>query len=382
VTHDEAFLDSIREEPDDDGLRLIYADFLEDRGDPRGEFIRVQVELARMAQDDPRWEEYWRRERELLEAHWDAWARPLEQAMAGRKVPAGMFWLDRVSGFRRGFVEVWTTKGRLFVDRCAEVFRLDPIRHVRLDRAGSLMEEVAGCPWLRYVEVLEFIDYYTDPVRADGAAALARSPYLGRLRELNLQRNDIGDEGLRMLCDASWLPGLVRLNLVDNGLGEDGLTALAGAHLSALTDLRLGGNRPGRGLTPLVHSHVAEQLTDLDVSGCNLSPSDLACLLESPRLCRLTHLDLGCNPLGLEGARLLAGSPLLGQLTSLFLDRCDLGDEGVGALIDSPHLAKHPALNLQRNGLSERSSRLLVEAGLWDRVLVEELDPGTGERLL
>ena len=45
-----AFIHSIREAPDDDAPRLVYADWLEDNGDPqRAEFIRVQCELARTA---------------------------------------------------------------------------------------------------------------------------------------------------------------------------------------------------------------------------------------------------------------------------------------------------------------------------------------------
>lgn len=41
------FVRAIIEQPDDDALRLIYADFLEERGDrDRAEFIRVQIELA------------------------------------------------------------------------------------------------------------------------------------------------------------------------------------------------------------------------------------------------------------------------------------------------------------------------------------------------
>jgi len=37
------FIDTILERPDDDGPRLVYADWLEERGDPRGEFIRLQI---------------------------------------------------------------------------------------------------------------------------------------------------------------------------------------------------------------------------------------------------------------------------------------------------------------------------------------------------
>src|SRR5262245_1243255 len=41
------FLATIRESPDEDGPRLIYADWLEEQGEcDRAEFIRVQCELA------------------------------------------------------------------------------------------------------------------------------------------------------------------------------------------------------------------------------------------------------------------------------------------------------------------------------------------------
>src|SRR5262245_50020718 len=48
---EEALLQTIFDNPDDDAPRLIYADWLEERGDPvnvaRAEFIRVQIELER-----------------------------------------------------------------------------------------------------------------------------------------------------------------------------------------------------------------------------------------------------------------------------------------------------------------------------------------------
>jgi uncharacterized protein (TIGR02996 family) len=49
VTHQTAFLKAILADTDgDDGPRLVYADWLDEHGDPRGEFIRVQCELARL----------------------------------------------------------------------------------------------------------------------------------------------------------------------------------------------------------------------------------------------------------------------------------------------------------------------------------------------
>jgi uncharacterized protein (TIGR02996 family) len=50
-----AFLQALREAPDDATPRLVYADWLEERGDPaRAEFLRLQPALEGMKPDDPR----------------------------------------------------------------------------------------------------------------------------------------------------------------------------------------------------------------------------------------------------------------------------------------------------------------------------------------
>ena len=36
-----AFLQAMQEHPEDNALRLVFADWLEERGDPRGELIRL-----------------------------------------------------------------------------------------------------------------------------------------------------------------------------------------------------------------------------------------------------------------------------------------------------------------------------------------------------
>jgi uncharacterized protein (TIGR02996 family) len=50
---EQAFLRAISACPDDLDLRLVYADWLEDRGDQRSEFVRLQAHLAALAPDDP-----------------------------------------------------------------------------------------------------------------------------------------------------------------------------------------------------------------------------------------------------------------------------------------------------------------------------------------
>jgi uncharacterized protein (TIGR02996 family) len=91
MTREEAFLLAIIDEPEDDGLRLIFADWLEEQCDPRGEFIHVQMELARGVTENRLRRRLKARERELLEAHAAEWLGPLRG-------------LVRRCHFRRGFL--------------------------------------------------------------------------------------------------------------------------------------------------------------------------------------------------------------------------------------------------------------------------------------
>jgi uncharacterized protein (TIGR02996 family) len=45
------FLRAVKAKPDDDGLRLIYADWLDERDDPRGQFLRLHLALKTLSPD-------------------------------------------------------------------------------------------------------------------------------------------------------------------------------------------------------------------------------------------------------------------------------------------------------------------------------------------
>ena len=98
-----ALLVAIRAAPDDDAPRLVYADWLDEHGQPeRAEFIRVQCELART--DDPALR---RGEAELLTAHHDTFAGPLA-------APHLRF------RFHRGFIVAFGHTGLFVRDRPGE----------------------------------------------------------------------------------------------------------------------------------------------------------------------------------------------------------------------------------------------------------------------
>lgn len=85
---EEALRRVVWEHPDDDAARLVYADYLAERGDPRGEFIGLQVRLSHHegAEKDRR------RAESLLRSHQDAWLGGLKRL------------LTRVE-FHRGFLD-------------------------------------------------------------------------------------------------------------------------------------------------------------------------------------------------------------------------------------------------------------------------------------
>src|SRR5580704_11822771 len=72
-------LAAVLADPYDDPARQVLADALQERNDPRGEFIAVQLALARHdgARETVKTKPLWDRFRELHSAHSAKWAKPL-----------------------------------------------------------------------------------------------------------------------------------------------------------------------------------------------------------------------------------------------------------------------------------------------------------------
>src|SRR5947209_4719841 len=124
MREDSAFLRTIAAAADDDAPRLVYADWLADRGDPRGTFVRLQCALAALPPEDPLRSDLEQTERRLLAAHAADWTADL----AGR-----------VSGwqFCRGFVEEITLSAAAFLEYGADLLRPGLIRTVHLTDGGD-----------------------------------------------------------------------------------------------------------------------------------------------------------------------------------------------------------------------------------------------------
>ena len=222
MTHDEAFLQAIIANPVDDAPRLIYADWLEERGDPRGEFIRVQCDLARMAPGDPRYFELYRRTEQLWAAHSETWLQPLHRALAERSLSFhhalfhGHMCLPRGPLFDRGFLEQVSMAADQFLTLADMLFRLAPVRKADLLGARDHMSALARSPYLARLKALglhgqpndftpsDFSDYDPDPcwlapIGDVGARALAATPHLAGVDRLDLTTNPIGRAAAALL---------------------------------------------------------------------------------------------------------------------------------------------------------------------------------------
>jgi uncharacterized protein (TIGR02996 family) len=215
VNEEEAFLQTIAENADDDLPRLIFADWLEERGDPRGEFIRVQCALARMPPDDPDRPQVEERERGLLGQYEHVWTD----------------WLARLVDhweFRRGFVERVVMLPRSFVAHGKELLRAAPVRHIHFFRRNQMhITEIMVLARSPFLTRLETIRLNTDRgIRDEDVRELAASPNLIRLSCLDLSDNWISNLGAAYLADSLFLSELHVLKLARNRIGPPGKRAL------------------------------------------------------------------------------------------------------------------------------------------------------------
>src|SRR5262245_57040379 len=74
---EDSFVRPLQDDPADDTSLLVFADWLDERGDVRGEFLRVQRELAGWVPDLRRRSALQAREQELVSRFGRAWLGPL-----------------------------------------------------------------------------------------------------------------------------------------------------------------------------------------------------------------------------------------------------------------------------------------------------------------
>jgi uncharacterized protein (TIGR02996 family) len=380
---EQSFVEDIVARPDDDAPRLIFADWLEDHGDPqRAEFIRRQCERAAKLGDAGELQSWLdcrptvsygsRREHPFahsilgaLDVDESAWSDTEGRSLEAHLEETGRErWLRGLSlpiAFRRGFPERIETGAYEYLQHADILERIAPVQAIRLvdfspppqeedidwDQADADRLEwtsrLAECPQLKRWRELEFLAC----PGWDLFDALLSSPHLRNLRRLVATSNEVGG-GVEIVADKRfkhlrWLD----LHDSDSAGGRPGDTVfihlVTSPHLARLEYLGFGGNAVrDKGVVALASSPTMGRLRSLSLRSSYLSPAALRALGNSTTLKSLRHLDVSWSledSLDDGALAMLLESPLFPKLTLLDICSNEVTDEGVLRLSRSPRAA-------------------------------------------
>lgn len=226
-------LAAVLADPQDTEARLIYADWLTQQGDPRGELIVLQVELASGRLKGARKGQAAKREKALLRKHGRGWAK---EAMQHAKTFA----------FERGFVGTIEMTGTAWASRGAQLLAREPITTLQIDGVNrNSLVAIANAPHTARLARIESMDSLWLRAAPDAAAltAFLSSKHVGQVRDLDLRIAVVGPVDTSTLFDGVVLPKVERLALGIYQVPEVALASLATIRAPALRELVLGLSR-------------------------------------------------------------------------------------------------------------------------------------------
>jgi uncharacterized protein (TIGR02996 family) len=338
-----ALLDSIRATPDDEELRLVYADALEETDElDRAELVRAQIAAVR----DP-----------ALAARATALQIERDKALAVQAIQwrsdRGLVWHVDAR------IEDWLAHG-------AALFETEPItsivvsdpRHEIVDDDSDhvdLVVDLAKQRWLSFVHAIE-IPVYSMIGEPEVVVELLGSPHLRRLAQLTVG-HPLTAIAAAKHCAMPALKGLF-VHCEGSSEGDDALRAYA-ERRDALTQLALVGcGTSAAGMSSIVQAgwkleHLITAGTHYQVD--DIGAAGLRALARAPALASLRELQIETGGLDDAAVRALAESPYLRSLTKLgFAGNTEITDDGIAVLAESPVLASVRVLNLTETAVSAR----------------------------
>jgi uncharacterized protein (TIGR02996 family) len=327
-----ALLRAIRDMPDEDTPRLVYADYLEEEGNAaRAEFIRVQCALARLPEGDPQRHPLEDRQHELLAEHECEWLGVAHDAMDELEE-----WT-----FERGFVHEVAASPYFMRGPGSDLCTANLVRRWRVtsgqDNFPEDLKEAGQRGWFARLDAVDLSGWYTALGELSGF--LSRSNF-GKLRELDLT----GRDGLDALPELlAFAPFRDRLKVLRCGGGTYG----TGGRLDAAELIRALGPDC--------------RLEELAAPNTLLTAADLGDLLAARMCSQLTSLDVGRNGIEAGGWTAFRSAPCrlreldLSHLIAFPLDR----------LFQCPSLRDLRILRISSFGQSAENVRALAESPFW-----------------
>lgn len=355
----EPFEKAIIESPDDSGAYAVYSDWLTDREDPRGEFIRIQLELEDPKLSFRRRIDLEQQERSALAKHARAWLGELTPFLVDQKEalrqpgwPRGARCFEY--RFARGLLECVQMRlySRTLAQALGQSHLASLLRELLIDQLEPVSDRNAASSGESYgSEVVSALkDAQFDNLRcfrlgsedhrvcqARGTGVVELLHQMPRLENLHLAATDVDAEKLftmelptlrsltiyhlhhypiELLAENSSLTNLESLHLIPQEgctLNEEIVATIAqSAYLRNLTRLRLWRSQMGeRGIAEIVESGLLSRLEELDLTHGSVSDVEAQMLAESPDMRSLHLLVLDVNPITAEGIKELKKTGIL-----------------------------------------------------------------------
>ncbi len=219
-----AFEAAIYELPDDDMPRLVYADWLEEHGQPeRAELIRLQCRMARGEPHSPEEED---RAFDLVEEYRKTWTAHLLQD-------------DRTTwAFQRGFPEELQLELAVMLEQWHVWAAVPRVRYLTLSNTTDyLLRSFATRSWNPEWSVLRLSEepkpwLHEQPHDlTSGIRAVALSPQARRVRELYFDCHALSEGGVVALCESPHLEQLLFLGVNARYMEEPRLVKRFGERL-------------------------------------------------------------------------------------------------------------------------------------------------------
>lgn len=344
----------VRANRDDAAPFLVYADWLTQKGDPRGELIMVQHKRAGGA-TDPALEA---REKELLSEnqsflggvipHGEPRGRRLADGVATATWRWGFFdslrlfntidWMDGAFPTE----EVTTRVFQLPAAACLRELKVGVLRWEYQARdVATVIEQGKKAPFAKELSILRIGDVGgidIDCAHHEIGDVSDVSKAFPNLRELTIWGYEIGLKDLD-------LPKLETLKIQTCGLSVDTLGAVVTGKLPALARLELWFGS--------------------EDYGCGCTIDDVRPLLDSSAFPKLKHLGLMNTEMADDICSAIGEAKLLPQLESLNLSMGTMGDAGARSLLEHRERLKHlKSIDVSDNFLTEEMIEELKGAGL------------------
>lgn len=420
-------LQEVLADPRDLDARRVYADWLIERGDPRGDFISQQLRLSEMTGVEPEYASLLASTQRLQHKNIRKWLAPFFRSLQTSEEDYSRVVVNASMNavLHNGFLQQIAIPESQVGSCWDDLAKLEPVQGAEMIVGESISEEclrleqaknwrhlkISSDGWftaygvaqvLRWgLDSIEHLDFSGCDLGGDGARLLAGEetdladhydqwdevPTINhrQLVSLGLRNTGIQDEGLKTILAASEYPNLRSLNISQCVIQElNTLKSIYG--LASLEQLDLSGNNTLRtsklaewdGIKKLTTLSLSQSTTARSFSKLLPKPSPALTslhlssaqeLLKDPAIVayaaeHFVDLNIGLTRLGDAAFRELLESECMNSLVRFQLNGCSLSDDSIATLVNS-NLSQLVHLDISSNKLTNVSLQRLAN---WENI--------------